>query len=169
MIRTPTTRAALAAATALLALAGPAAAAARATPPQAAPADAATVVAPTPVIGAPVRAGTPAADRVAAFLEAYRAAVLGQSDRTPRQVRGHYLSAHLNHRLDARAQQPEADPVFRAQDVPARWAAQEVGQEKGFASVRLTESWGDGSGRDVWYAVRLTDLRILDLGDEPAL
>ncbi|MER7578946.1 hypothetical protein [Kitasatospora sp. NPDC097691] len=168
MIRTHTIRAALCATTTLLALGGPAATPAQATPARTAPAHTATIVAPTPVAGAPVRADTPAANRVVAFLEAYRAAVLGQSDRTPRQVRDHYLAPHLNHRLDAWAQQHAADPAFRTQNAPADWSAREVKEEKGFASVRLTESWDDGSSQDVWYTVRRTDLRIFDLGDEPA-
>ncbi|MBD0672536.1 hypothetical protein BU198_17935 [Streptomyces sp. CBMA156] len=133
------------------------------------PAQAATAPAPAPVVaGAQVRAGTPAAHQVVTFVEAYRAAVLGQSAETPEQVRRQYLSPYLNYRLDVWARQNDADPVFRAQNVPADWSAQQVKEEEGYASVRLTEFWGDGGSQDVWYTVHLTDLRIFDLDDQPA-
>ncbi|MET8542084.1 hypothetical protein ABZW03_15705 [Kitasatospora sp. NPDC004799] len=159
MIRTRTMRAALSATAALLAVGGLVVA----------PAQAAVAAAPAPVVAAAqVRAGTPAAHQVVTFLEAYRNAVLGQSSETPRQVRERYLSPYLNYRLDVWAQQNDADPVFRAQNVPVDWSAQQVKEEEGYASVRLTEFWGDGDGQEVWYTVRLTDLRIFDLADEPA-
>ncbi|MFI2611344.1 hypothetical protein [Kitasatospora sp. NPDC018619] len=166
MIRTPTVRAralrtALSVAAALLAVGGAAVAPAVAA---AAPAPVAAPVA----AGARVRAATPAAHQVAAFLEAYRAAVLGRSTETPRQVREQYLSPHLNDRLDAWAQQNDADPVFRAQNVPADWSARQVREEEGYVSVRLTEFWDGGGSQDVWYTVRLSDLRVFDLGDQPA-
>ncbi|MFE7587808.1 hypothetical protein ACFU6K_00295 [Kitasatospora sp. NPDC057512] len=157
MIRTRAMRTALSFTAALLAVGGLAAA-----PAQAA------VAAPAPVVaGARVRAATPAAQQVLTFLAAYRDAVEGGAE-TPRQVREQYLSPYLNYRLDQWATQHDADPVFRAQNVPADWSAQQVKEEEGYASVRLTELWSGGGSQDVWYTVRLTDLRIFDLGDQPA-
>ncbi|GAA1398948.1 hypothetical protein GCM10009639_38030 [Kitasatospora putterlickiae] len=117
---------------------------------------------------AQVRAGTPAAHQVFTFFEAYRGAVLGETGETPRAVRERYLSPHLNTRLDAWAQQHDADPVFRAQNVPVDWSVQQVKDQFGFASVRLTEFWDGGGSQDVWYTVRLSDLRIVELNDQPA-
>ncbi|MFC5661756.1 hypothetical protein ACFP3U_02025 [Kitasatospora misakiensis] len=115
-----------------------------------------------------VRAGTPAAHRVVTFVEEYRAAVLGLSGESPRAVRERFLVPHLNFRLDAWAQEHDADPVFRAQNVPADWSAQQVKEEYGYASVRFTEFWGGGGSQEVWYTVRLSDLRIVELNDQPA-
>ncbi|WP_327676054.1 hypothetical protein [Kitasatospora sp. NBC_00458] len=116
---------------------------------------------------AQVRAGTPAAHRVVTFFEEYRRAVLGESGETPRAVRERYLAPGLDRRLDAWAQEHDADPVFRAQNVPVDWSAQQVEEAYGLASVRLTEFWG-GGGQDVWFVVRLSDLRIIGLDDQPA-
>ncbi|WP_147409068.1 hypothetical protein [Kitasatospora xanthocidica] len=159
MIRTRAMRTALSFTAALLAVGGLAAA-----PAQAA------VAAPAPVVaGAQVRAATPAAQQVLTFLSAYRDAVEGGGGtESPRQVREQYLSPYLNYRLDQWAMRNDADPVFRAQNVPASWSAQQVKEEEGYASVRLTEFWSGGGSQDVWYTVRLTDLRIFDLGDQPA-
>ncbi|MFE7559251.1 hypothetical protein [Kitasatospora sp. NPDC057500] len=117
---------------------------------------------------AQVRAGTPAAHQVFTFFEAYRGAVLGETGETPRAVRERYLSPHLDFRLDAWAQQHDADPVFRSQNVPVDYSAQQVQEQHGFASVRLTEFWDGGGSQDVWYTVRLGDLRIVELNDQPA-
>ncbi|MFF7458031.1 hypothetical protein [Kitasatospora sp. NPDC008115] len=161
MTRMNPLRTALAGAAALLAVGGLVA-----TPAQAAfapPAGRTGAAAP-----AQVRAGTPAAHEVVTFFEEYRRAVLGESGESPRAVRERHLAPHLNLRLDAWAQQHGADPVFRAQNVPVDWSAQQVKEEYGFASVRLTEFWGGGGGQEVWYTVRLSDLRIVELNDQPA-
>ncbi|WP_380284421.1 hypothetical protein [Kitasatospora purpeofusca] len=161
MTRMNSMRTVLAGAAALLAVGGLVA-----TPAQAAfapPAGPVGIAAP-----AQVRAGTPAAHQVVTFFEEYRRAVLGESGESPRAVRERYLSPHLEFRLDAWAQEHDADPVFRAQNVPADWSAQQVKEEYGFASVRLTEFWGGGGSQDVWYTVRLGDLRIVELNDQPA-
>ncbi|MEV6974496.1 hypothetical protein [Kitasatospora sp. NPDC093806] len=115
---------------------------------------------------ASVRAGTPAANQVLTFFGEYRRAVLRGED--PRAVRERYLIPPLNFRLDAWAQQNDADPVFRAQNVPANWSVQQVKEEAGYASVRLTEFWREGGSQEVWYVVRLGDLKIVDLDDRPA-
>ncbi|MGW4652179.1 hypothetical protein [Kitasatospora sp. NPDC004289] len=119
-------------------------------------------------IGSEVRAGTPAAQQVLTFFEEYRASVLGESGEDPRAVRERYLLPQLNYRLDAWARQNDADPVFRAQNVPGNWRVHEEKQEYGYASVRLTEVWGEQSDQDVWYAVRLTDRKIAEINDQPA-
>ncbi|MFJ9947231.1 hypothetical protein [Kitasatospora sp. NPDC091207] len=160
MIRADALRTVLAGAAfaALLAIGGPAA------PAQAAPA----LPTDTPGSSREVRAGTPAAHQVVTFVEEYRRAVLRESGEAPRAVRDRYLAPHLNFRLDAWAAEHDADPVFRAQNVPARWSGQQVKEEYGFASVRLTEYWGGGGSQEVWYTVRLGDLRIVELNDTPA-
>ncbi|MGV9268564.1 hypothetical protein ACWDRR_28300 [Kitasatospora sp. NPDC003701] len=161
MIRTDALRTVLAGAAfaALLAIGGPAA------PAQAAPA------LPTDTPGssrAAVRAGTPAAHRVVTFVQEYGKAVLHQSGEAPRAVRERFLTPHLNFRLDAWAAEHGADPVFRAQNVPTEWSVQQIKEEHGFASIRFVEYWGGGSSQEVWYTVRLGDLRIVELNDTPA-
>ncbi|WP_129768407.1 hypothetical protein [Streptomyces sp. L-9-10] len=159
MIRTRAMRTAMTAAVVLLAFGGPATV----------PAQATTGFAAAPATSrAEAPAATPATTQVDTFLKAYRRAVLGQSGEDPRAVRERLLSSYLNLRLDAWAEQNDADPVFRAQNVPAKWSAHQIKQEAGFASVRLTETWTGGGVQEVWYTVRVADLRIVDLGDRPA-
>ncbi|MFD6339060.1 hypothetical protein ACIQAD_18305 [Streptomyces sp. NPDC088551] len=159
MIRTRAMRTVMTATVVLLALGGLATA----------PAQATTEFAAVPATSrAEAPAATPATSHVDTFLKAYRRAVLGQGSEDPLAVRERFLSPYLNLRLDAWAQQNDADPVFRAQNVPAKWSAHQVKQEAGFASVRLTESWTGGGVQEVWYTVRVADLRIVDLGDQPA-
>ena len=121
----------------------------------------------TPAISHAVRASVAEA-RVSAFFDEYRLSVLGEIDDLPRDVRLKYLSPFLNFRLDAWAARNNADPVFRAQNIPTFWSVQEIAEELDFASVRLTERWGDGTVQEVWYTVRLADRMIVDLGDAPA-
>ncbi|MFD7454215.1 hypothetical protein [Kitasatospora sp. NPDC059827] len=122
----------------------------------------------TAVVAAQVRAGTPAAHQVVTFVEEYRRAVLGTSGEQPSEVRKRFLTSALDHRLDAWVQENDADPVFRAQNVPVDWSAQQVKEEHGSASVRLTEFWGSGGSQEVWYTVGVRDLRIVELGDQSA-
>ncbi|WP_045305495.1 hypothetical protein [Saccharothrix sp. ST-888] len=103
--------------------------------------------------------------RVDTFFKQYRSAVLGRNAQQARQVRAQYLSADLNRRLDAWAAAHDADPVFRAQNVPQSWFVRYGGSGAGSSTVVLTESWGGGNSRDVWYAVRLSDVLITDLAD----
>ncbi|WP_406143592.1 hypothetical protein [Streptomyces sp. NBC_01012] len=111
---------------------------------------------------------TRAEARVDAFFHAYRQAVLGQGDLSPGQVRARYLAPELDTRLDAWADQHGADPVFRAQNVPASWSLRYAGSGAGHTTVVLTENWGTGGTQDVWYSVRTADLVIGDLEDPPA-
>ncbi|MDY0813646.1 hypothetical protein [Kitasatospora purpeofusca] len=120
------------------------------------------------VAAAQVRAGTPAAHQVVTFFEEYRRAVLGTSGEQPSEVRKRFLLPALDHRLDVWAQEHDADPVFRAQNVPVDWSVQQVKEEYGYASVRLTEFWGGGGSQEVWFTVRVRDLRIVELNDQPA-
>ncbi|WP_159394347.1 hypothetical protein [Streptomyces sp. NRRL S-495] len=120
------------------------------------------------VATAEVRAGTPAAHQVVTFFEEYRRAVLETSGEQPSEVRERFLVPALDRRLDAWARQHDADPVFRAQNVPVDWSVQQVKEEYGYASVRLTEFWDGGGSQEVWYTVRLRDLKIVELNDQPA-
>nr|BEK65007.1 hypothetical protein KPHV_22340 [Kitasatospora purpeofusca] len=131
-------------------------------------AQAVSALPPGAVATAQVRAGTPAAHQVVTFFEEYRRAVLGTSGEQPSEVRKRFLAPALDRRLDAWAQEHDADPVFRAQNVPVDWSVQQVKEEYGFASVRLTEFWGGGGSQEVWYTVRVRDLKIVELGDQPA-
>ncbi|MEK2489103.1 hypothetical protein WN990_06035 [Kitasatospora purpeofusca] len=131
-------------------------------------AQAVSALPPGAVATAQVRAGTPAAHQVVTFFEEYRRAVLGTSGEQPSDVRKRFLSTQLNFRLDAWAQDHDADPVFRAQNVPVDWSVQQVKEERGFASVRLTEFWDGGGSQEVWFTVRVHDLKIVELNDHPA-
>lgn len=106
--------------------------------------------------------------RVGTFLHDYRQAVLHKGDRTPAQVRAHYLTHELDRRLGTWARLHDADPVFRAQNVPASWSTRTEGSGAGHTTVIVTEHWRGGAKRDVWYQVRLEDLTISDLEDPPA-
>ncbi|WP_405003964.1 hypothetical protein OHV13_05950 [Kitasatospora purpeofusca] len=132
------------------------------------PAQAVSALPPGAVATAQVRAGTPAAHQVVTFFEEYRRAVLGTSGEQPSEVRKRFLIPALDRRLDAWAQQHDADPVFRAQNVPVDWSVQQVKEEYGYASVRLTEFWGGGGSQEVWFTVRVRDLKIVEISDQPA-
>ncbi|MFE2410138.1 hypothetical protein ACFXDE_17555 [Kitasatospora sp. NPDC059408] len=119
-----------------------------------------------PAVPAHAAAGTPEA-RVNTFFREYRRAVLDTKDQSPAEVRAHYLTAELNRRLDAWAQANDADPVFRAQNVPLDWSTRYEGSGAGHATIVLTEKWGGGTSQDVWYSVRLDTLVISDLEDPP--
>ncbi|GAB7188567.1 hypothetical protein ATKI12_8398 [Kitasatospora sp. Ki12] len=130
----------------------------------------AAVVVPAVVVPAvPARAAatTPEA-QVNTFFREYRRAVLDTKDRSPAEVRAHYLTADLNKKLDAWAEANDADPVFRAQNVPRDWSTRYEGSGAGHTTIVLTERWGGGQSQDVWYSVDLGTLVISDLEDPPA-
>ncbi|MFJ1560759.1 hypothetical protein [Streptomyces mirabilis] len=102
------------------------------------------------------------------FFREYRQAVLHKAHSTRAQVRARYLAPDLNKRLDAWALQHDADPVFRAQNVPASWTTRYEGSGAGHSTVVLTERWSGGAKQEVWFSVRLSDLVINDLKDRPA-
>jgi hypothetical protein len=107
--------------------------------------------------------------RVTAFWDQYKSAVLGTNPyMNPEEVRGEFLTAELNAELDAWAEQNNADPVFRAQNVPLDRTVRYEGSGMGHASVVVTQYWGDGSTNDVWYRVPLDGSRIDGLQDPPA-
>ncbi|MGV9267577.1 hypothetical protein ACWDRR_23295 [Kitasatospora sp. NPDC003701] len=107
--------------------------------------------------------------QVNAFFSQYRSAVLGQNpNQNPREVRQEFLTPELDTALDTWAADNQADPVFRAQNVPANWSVAYGGSGAGHSTVILTEYWRDGSTTTVWYQVRLSDLRINDLKNAPA-
>ncbi|WP_405020803.1 hypothetical protein OHV05_31950 [Kitasatospora sp. NBC_00070] len=112
---------------------------------------------------------TRAEKQVNAFFGQYRDAVLGQNpNQDPTEVRQEFLTPGLNTELDRWADDHQADPVFRAQNVPDDWSVAYAGSGAGHSTVILTEKWRDGSTTDVWYQVRLAGLRIDGLQDPPA-
>ncbi|KIQ64441.1 hypothetical protein TR51_08990 [Kitasatospora griseola] len=121
-----------------------------------------------PSLSQPQAFRTPAEQRVDTFFAAYRDAVLRGEPEAARTVRQKYLTAELNARLDQWAQANDADPVFRAQDVPVGWTVAQDSSGAGHTAVLLTEHWGDGSTTPVEYQLRLPDLVIDDLENAPA-
>lgn len=106
--------------------------------------------------------------RVTAFWDQYKSAVLGTNPvMNPEEVRGEFLTPELNAELDAWAEQNQADPVFRAQNVPEDRTVRYEGSGMGYASVVVTQHWGDGTTNDVWYRVPLDGSRIAGLQDPP--
>ncbi|WP_051970641.1 hypothetical protein [Kitasatospora azatica] len=83
-------------------------------------------------------------------------------------MRGEFLTPQLNTELDQWAAVHDADPVFRAQSVPTDWSVAYGGSGAGHSTVILTEYWAGGGHTDVWYQLRLADLRIDGLQDPPA-
>ncbi|MFE6975811.1 hypothetical protein [Streptomyces sp. NPDC057682] len=117
--------------------------------------------------GVSVRAESAAAAQVDAFFGAYRRASLGGGEETPEEVRRLYLDPALDARLTDWAAEHDADPVFRAQNIPDSWTvATRTGDEE-TETVVLTERWGDGSTTTVWYTVRLADLLVVGIADPP--
>ncbi|MCX4749882.1 hypothetical protein OG455_30945 [Kitasatospora sp. NBC_01287] len=110
-----------------------------------------------------------ASDQVNTFFGQYRAAVRGQNPGTDTAgVRAKFLTAQLDTDLDQWAVTHNADPVFRAQNVPNGWSVRYNGSGAGHSTVILTERFGDGRSIDVWYQVRLADLAIDGLEDPPS-
>lgn len=81
------------------------------------------------------------------------------------------LTPLLDAQLDRWAAAHDADPVTRAQDVPAAWPVRQAATEHDFASVPPTQrpgdGDGDGDGQDVWHTVRIAGGQIVDLDDVP--
>ncbi|KDN82633.1 hypothetical protein [Kitasatospora cheerisanensis] len=117
---------------------------------------------------APDQRLTPAERQVNAFFAQYREDVLNGDLDGARQVREQYLTADLNARLDQWAAENDADPVFRAQNVPTGWSVTQGDSGAGHTTVLLTEQWDDGSTVPVDYRLRLPDLTIDDLENAPA-
>ncbi|PYC66775.1 hypothetical protein C7C46_30910 [Streptomyces tateyamensis] len=119
-------------------------------------------------IAAPAHAESRAEAQVNAFFGQYRDAVLGQNpNQDPTDVREEFMTSELNTELDQWAADHDADPVFRAQNVPSGWSVAYGGSGAGHSTVILTEYWAGGGHTDVWYQVRLDTLRIDGLEDAP--
>jgi hypothetical protein len=117
----------------------------------------------------PVQAESRAEAQVNAFFSQYRDAVLGQNpNQDPREVEEEFLTPDLITQLDAYAKANDADPVFRAQNVPDSWSLSYQGSGAGHSTVILSEYWAGGPRQDVWYQVRLANLVIDNLQDPPA-
>ncbi|MGA5821027.1 hypothetical protein ACPC54_24550 [Kitasatospora sp. NPDC094028] len=114
------------------------------------------------------RSLTPAEQQVNRFFSQYCSDVLAGDLQGARAVRQQYLTAHLNAVLDAWAAAHDADPVFRAQNVPTGWSLAQGDSGAGHTRVFLTEQWDDGSTTRVVYELRLATLVVDDLEDAPA-
>ncbi|GHH44251.1 hypothetical protein [Streptomyces candidus] len=116
--------------------------------------------------GAQGTAATPATE-VNRFLTAYRHAVLGVGTRTPGAIRKAYLTKELDARLSEWAVRNHADPVLRAQNVPKDWKVRNHSTTAGTSKVVVTQIWGGAPDTRVWYTVRRSDLKIVNLTDPP--
>ncbi|MEU9033015.1 hypothetical protein AB0D46_37050 [Streptomyces sp. NPDC048383] len=125
-------------------------------------------VTPAPLASATPAKATPTTAQVDTFLTKYRSAVQGSGPEAPAEVREGYLTPAVNAALDQWAAAHDADPVFRAQNVPDSWTVSDGGSSPTAATVIVTQNWGDGTTSDVRYEVRLPDLRITDLTGPPA-
>lgn len=129
-----------------------------------------TAAAPVPRLagaGATVRAESAAAAQVDAFFGAYRRASLGGGEETPEEVRRLYLDPALDAQLTDWAAEHDADPVFRAQNIPDSWTVATRTTDEETETVALTERWEDGTATTLWYTVRLADLLIVGITDPP--
>ncbi|MFF4319517.1 hypothetical protein [Streptomyces sp. NPDC001568] len=129
---------------------------------------AAIPVTPTPTPSAALTKATPTTAQVDTFLTKYRSAVQGSGPQVPAEVRASHLTPEANAALDEWAATHDADPVFRAQNVPDSWTVSDGSSSPTTATVIVTQNWGDGTTSDVRYDVRLPDLRITGLTDAPA-
>ncbi|WP_406286396.1 hypothetical protein [Embleya sp. NBC_00896] len=106
--------------------------------------------------------------RVTAFYDQYKSAVEGTNPyMNPEEVRAEFLTPELDARLTEWANENQADPVFRAQNVPQDRSVRYEGSGASHATVIVTEYWGSGSPTEVWYQVPLDGGRISDLTDPP--
>jgi hypothetical protein len=87
----------------------------------------------------------------------------GSPDFTPEQVRETYLTPECNDRLHAWEAVQHADGVLQAQNIPVSWTTRYEGSGAGHTTVVVTFDWGGGNLSDVWYQVRLSDLRVSDV------
>ncbi|TQF06080.1 hypothetical protein E6W39_32500 [Kitasatospora acidiphila] len=133
-----------------------------------APAPALAAVPPhRPSAAAGQRALTPAEQKVDTFFARYRQDVIDGNFGDARRARHAYMTPQLNQKLDQWAATHDADPVFRAENVPTDWTVGYGGSGAGHTTVILTEEFGDGSSLQVWYQLRLSDLVINDLENAP--
>ncbi|MFI0975523.1 hypothetical protein ACH4SP_00685 [Streptomyces sp. NPDC021093] len=101
------------------------------------------------------------------FFKTYRKAVQGTGPRTPEEVRKAHLTAELDAQLTEWAEQNHADPVLRAQNVPKDWKVRNHSTTATTATVIVTQIWGGSPDTEVWYTVRRSDLKIINLTDPP--
>jgi hypothetical protein len=92
------------------------------------------------------------------YLDAYN------NDLDTGRVRAKYLTSELDTELDKWAADNHADPVLRAQNVPLSWDIRSEGSGMGHSTVVVTEHFGGGD-QEVWFQVRLSDLKIDGLRD----
>ncbi|MFJ9611561.1 hypothetical protein ACIRS1_35010 [Kitasatospora sp. NPDC101176] len=112
-------------------------------------------------------ASTRAEIQVNSFFGKYREAVLDQPSQDPQEVRKEFLAPELEPVLDQWASDHDANPIFRAQNVPDSWSIALGDSDAGHTTVLLTENWTDGTHTVVQYQVRTDNLVIDDLKDAP--
>ncbi|MFJ1649601.1 hypothetical protein [Streptomyces sp. NPDC088258] len=145
---------ALAPATALALCSG---AAATAVAPAALPARAVTLPAAHPEAAPEANA----VQTVTAFFDQYKRAALGAGPYTPQEVRDRFLTPDLNEKLDAWAAEHDADPVFRAQNVPQRRSVAREAGDPDSTKVLVTEYFSGGAPTKVRYTVSHSTDRIV--------
>ncbi|MFF1411211.1 hypothetical protein ACFVX6_15690 [Streptomyces sp. NPDC058289] len=111
-----------------------------------------------------------AEQQVASFFQEYQDAVKGQHSEgsSPAEVRQAFLTTELDDALTAWGSEHQADPVFRAQNLPATWSTTDTDSTDTHTKIIVTENWEDGTSTGVWYQVRLSDLKIDSLTDPTA-
>ncbi|WP_405488012.1 hypothetical protein [Streptomyces sp. NBC_00096] len=102
---------------------------------------------------------------VAEFFQKYLDAVNQVSAQTPFQVREEFLSADLDKELTVWGSEHKTDPVLRENKIPKTWSTTDGLKTETEMKVIITQRWEDGTSRDVWYQVRLSDLVIVSLSD----
>ncbi|MEU3459983.1 hypothetical protein ABZ721_08495 [Streptomyces sp. NPDC006733] len=103
--------------------------------------------------------------QVAEFFQKYLDAVNQVSAQTPFEVRTEFLSTELDEALTVWGSEHQVDPVLREQKLPKAWSTTDGDSAATHMKVIITERWEDGTSRDVWYQVRLSDLVIDGLTD----
>ncbi|WP_405987320.1 hypothetical protein [Streptomyces sp. NBC_00872] len=121
----------------------------------------------TPSATAPATTAQNGAVRtVTAFFDQYKSAVGGTNPSTnPREVRNKFLTAQLNARLDAWADEHSADPVFRAQNIPRDRSVSLEASNPRTTTVIVTQYWRGSDPTKVRYTVPTPGGKIIDIQD----
>ncbi|MFJ7587505.1 hypothetical protein ACIQZO_08905 [Streptomyces sp. NPDC097617] len=105
---------------------------------------------------------TRAERQVEPFTQEYHDAAMQQHSegKNTITVRGEYLTPELDAALATWTEQNQADPVFRAKDAPKSWSLASQSATETHEKVVVTETFEDGTAKDVWYRVRLDNFLI---------
>ncbi|MER5861963.1 hypothetical protein [Kitasatospora sp. NPDC002040] len=105
------------------------------------------------------------------FLRDYLDAINGQHSEghSPAKVREDHLTKKLDAALTDWGVAHQADPIFRAQNLPTGWSLRDADSSpEGHATVIVTENFESGTTIDVWFQINL-DGRLIDgITDPPA-